>query len=64
VTAEGIERIRRAKTKHGFYSAAAIAERQRFRAMFKNCREVILATKIASGLSEREGGASGGDTWR
>jgi hypothetical protein len=44
-TAEGIERIRRAKTKHGLYSAAAIAERQRFRAMFKGCREVLFAAK-------------------
>jgi|SRR5450432_620661 hypothetical protein len=44
-TAKGIERIRRAKTKHGLYSAAAIAERQRFRAMFKSCREVLFAAK-------------------
>jgi hypothetical protein len=44
-TAEGIERIRRAKTRHGLYSAAAIAERQRFRAMFKGCREVLFAAK-------------------
>jgi hypothetical protein len=44
-TPEGIERIRRAKTKHGLYSAAAIAERQRFRAMFKDCREVLFAAK-------------------
>jgi hypothetical protein len=44
-TAEGIERIRRAKTKHGLFSAAAIAERQRFRAMFKDCREVLFAAK-------------------
>jgi hypothetical protein len=44
-TAEGIERIRRAKTKHGLYSATAIAERQRFREMFKDCREVVFATK-------------------
>jgi hypothetical protein len=44
-TAEGIERIRRAKTKHGLFSAAAIAERKRFRDLFKDCREVVFATK-------------------
>src|SRR5947199_10778254 len=42
-TAEGIERIRRAKTKHRLYSAAAIAERKRFRDLFKDCREVLFA---------------------
>ena len=44
-TAEGIERIRRAKTKHGLYSAAAMAERKRFRDLFKGCREVLFAAK-------------------
>ena len=44
-TPEGIERIRRAKTKHGRYSAAAIAERKRFREAFKDCREVVFAAK-------------------
>jgi hypothetical protein len=44
-TAEGIERIRRAKTKHGLSSAAAIAERQQFRALFKDCQEVLFAAK-------------------
>ena len=44
-TAEGIERIRRAKTKHGLYSAAAIAERIRFRELFKDCREVLFAAE-------------------
>jgi hypothetical protein len=44
-TAEGIERIRRAKTKHGQYSAAAIAERRRFREAFRDCREVLFAAK-------------------
>jgi hypothetical protein len=47
-TAEGIERIRRATTKHGLYSAAAIAERQQFRAMFKGCQEVLFAAKRVS----------------
>ena len=44
-TEEGVERIRRAVTKHGRYSAAAIAERRRFREMFKKCREVVFAAK-------------------
>src|SRR6202162_2366849 len=44
-TPEGIERIRRAATKHGMYSAAAITERKRFRDMFKDCREVLFAAK-------------------
>jgi hypothetical protein len=44
-TAEGIERIRRAKTKHGIYTAAAMAERKRFRDLFKDCREVLFAAK-------------------
>jgi len=44
-TAQGIERIRRDKTKHGLFSAVAIAERKRFRAMFKDCREVVFAAK-------------------
>jgi hypothetical protein len=44
-TAEGIERIRRANTKHGLYSAAAIAERKRFRDTFNDCREVVFAAK-------------------
>src|SRR5277367_3924033 len=44
-TADGIKRIRRAKTKHGLYSAAEIAERQRFREMSRDCREVVFAAK-------------------
>ena len=44
-TPEGIERIRRAKTEHGLYAAAAIAERKRFRDLFKDCREVVFAAK-------------------
>jgi hypothetical protein len=44
-TAEGIERIRRAKTKHGLYSAKAIAERKQFRGLFQDCREVLFAAK-------------------
>jgi hypothetical protein len=44
-TTKGIERIRRAKTKHGLYSAKAIAERKQFRDLFKDCREVLFAAK-------------------
>jgi hypothetical protein len=44
-TAEGVERIRRTVTKHGLYSASAIAERELFRDVFKDCREVVLASK-------------------
>jgi hypothetical protein len=40
-TAEGIERIRRAVTKHGRYTAAAKAERRRFRLFVKHARETI-----------------------
>jgi hypothetical protein len=47
-TKEGIERIRRAKTKHGLFSAVAIAERKRFRDLFKDCREVVFAAKRVS----------------
>jgi hypothetical protein len=53
-TAEGIERIRRAKTKHGLYSAAAIAERQRFRESFRDCREVIFGAKRVFQEKEHE----------
>jgi hypothetical protein len=37
-TAEGIERIRRAVTKHGFYSKAARDERRRGRAALRELR--------------------------
>jgi hypothetical protein len=37
-TAEGIERIRRAVTKHGRYSAAAKAERLYVRELLRGCR--------------------------
>jgi hypothetical protein len=44
-TAQGIQRIRRANTKHDFFSAAAIAERKLFRDMFKDYREVVFAAR-------------------
>lgn len=40
-TVEGVERIRMAVTKHGRYSRAAKAERQYFRTLLKECREVL-----------------------
>jgi hypothetical protein len=40
-TAAGIERIRRAVTKHGRYSKAMKAETRYFQALLKACRETI-----------------------
>ncbi len=40
-TSEGIERIRRAVTKHGRYSARARAERQYLRWLLKQCRQTL-----------------------
>ena len=40
-TAEGIERIRRAVTKHGSYSAVVKRERQRVRALLRDIRSMI-----------------------
>ena len=40
-TAEGIERIRQAVTKHGHYSARAKAERQHYRKFLQWCRETL-----------------------
>jgi hypothetical protein len=40
-TAEGIERIRRAVTKHGRYSAAAKTEARYFRRLLKECRAAL-----------------------
>ncbi len=42
---EGIERIRQAKTKHGFYSAAAKAERRNLRQLIKELRGAIADLK-------------------
>ena len=43
-TPEGIERIRRAVTKHGRYSKAAKAEREHYRKLLQNCRELLQRT--------------------
>ena len=40
-TGDGIERIRRAVTKHGRYSGAAKAERQRIRALLRDARALL-----------------------
>lgn len=40
-TPEGIERIRKALTKHGLYSHASKAERHYFRSMFKECQKAL-----------------------
>jgi hypothetical protein len=40
-TPEGIERIRRAVTKHGMYSRAAKAQRQYVRTLLKQCRQSL-----------------------
>jgi hypothetical protein len=42
-TAAGIERIRRAVTKHGHYSAAAKAERRYIRELLKGCLSTLAA---------------------
>jgi len=46
-TAEGIERIRRAVTKHGRYTAAAKAERRRLRLFVKYAREILRERAVA-----------------
>jgi hypothetical protein len=40
-TAEGIERIRRAVTKHGRYTAAVKAEQRDYRELLKRCRMTL-----------------------
>ena len=40
-TPEGIERIRRAATKHGRYSKEALAERRQVQRLLKECRGVL-----------------------
>jgi hypothetical protein len=46
-TAEGIERIRRAATKHGRYSREAKLEQRFLRTLLRQSREVIaIATKL------------------
>jgi hypothetical protein len=42
-TLEGVERIRRAVTKHGMYSKRAKAERNEYRILLRQCRETLKA---------------------
>ena len=44
-TPEGIERIRRAVTKHGWYSTRAMAERRLLRALEQDSRVVLRALR-------------------
>jgi len=48
-TDEGIERIRRAVTKHGRYSVVARAERLYFREMLREHREMLVAIQRLDG---------------
>ena len=48
-TAEGIERIQRALTKHGMYSKRARVERQQYRAVLLQCRETLAAIRSHRG---------------
>ena len=45
-TAEGIERMRRAVTKHGRYTQKAKAERAFFRRLVRDCRELLVEMEI------------------
>lgn len=45
-TAEGLERMRRAVTKHGRYSKTAKDERSDLRAMLKACGDLLSEIKI------------------
>ena len=42
-TQEGIERIRKAVTKHGRFTAQAIAERRQFRQLMRQFRQTLAA---------------------
>ncbi len=44
-TAEGIERIRASRTKHGRYSQASIARRREARALMRVMRDVLEAAR-------------------
>lgn len=51
-TPEGIERIRRAVTKHGRYSQTAKAERLYVRMLLKECRELLKRIPARKRMSE------------
>jgi hypothetical protein len=46
-TADGIERIRRAVTKHGRFTAAAKAERRRLQLFVKHARKTLKELAVA-----------------
>jgi len=54
-TAAGIERIRRALTKHGRYSQAARVERAQFRALILNARETLRGLEGLPGNGSNQG---------
>src|ERR1700722_7607378 len=60
-SAAGIERIRRALTKHGRYSKAARIERHQFRALVREAREILMLA-MANDRTSETGVASGGGT--
>ena len=51
-TAEGIERIRAAVTKHGAYSAAAKEERRNARELTRNMREFLASGAGGAGCDD------------
>lgn len=52
-TPEGIERIRRAVTKHGAYSAAAKAERRRVRKLIRDAEQMMKANALWDDCGKR-----------
>lgn len=51
-TPEGLERIRRAATKHGFYSRGLIAERRRVRKLVADARSLLAGLGQENGLAD------------
>ena len=47
-TAQGIERIRQAVTRHGRYSQRARMEREAYRRLINDCREALAAVRLRS----------------
>jgi hypothetical protein len=48
-TSEGIDRIRRAVTKHGQYSKEARSKREHYRKILQHCRETLAAIQTCFG---------------
>src|SRR5512135_408480 len=51
-TAEGIERIRKAKTKHGRHSPQALAERKLFRSLLRDCRDTLSTVRSQPSVAQ------------